>query len=166
MEVIIIDSQPFDSYRTVTQADGYLAAALHALNWSSASAMTKAQALVTATRLLDRQRWASDYDAQTERFAVQSILNACCEIALALVDGSDIQSEQSTAQKLQSIRAGSVSLTYFRGAEGTPTRFPVIINELLRDYLVGGATLVVSGQATGVGGTSSTDDDFGHSDPI
>lgn len=166
MEVITIDSYAFDSYLTVAQADVYLAAAIHGTNWASASADTKAQALITATRLLDRQRWRSDYDTQAEREGVQGVLDACCEVALSLVDGSDIQTEQTTAQKLQSLRAGSVSLTYFRGAEGVAHRFPTIINELLRDYLAGGAGFTVMGRATGVSGTSSTADDFGHNSSI
>lgn len=165
METILIDSQPFDSYRTVEQADTYLAASIHAGNWTSATEATKEQALVTATRIMDRQRWQDAYDTQTERFAVENILDACCEIALSLVDGSAIQTNQSTAQTLQSIKAGSVALTYFRGAEGRAHRFPTIVHELLRDYLAGGAQSV-SAKSTGVDGTSATDDDFGHSGPI
>lgn len=165
MEQITIDSAAFDSYRTVEQADTYLSAAIHAANWSAANDTARAQALVTATRILDRQRWRSDYDTQEERLAVQDILDACCEIALALIDGSEIQTAQTTAQALQSIRAGSVSLTYFRGAEGEAHRFPTIVHELLRDYLAGGS-LVVGGRATGVSGSSSTEDDLGFSDGI
>lgn len=166
MEVITISSAAYDSYRTVDQADDYLAASLHAgTTWSGATDATKAQALVTATRILDRQRWLAAYDTQAERFAVQDVLDAAAEMALALVQGSDLQTEQSTAQKLQSIRAGSVSLTYFRGAEGRAHRFPTIVWELLRDYLEG-SDLAVYGSSTGTGGTSSTEDDFGHTEPI
>lgn len=166
MEAIIIDSAAYDSYRTVAQADEYLAASLHAgTDWSGSTDTTKGQALVTATRILDRQKWRADYDTQAERLAVQAILDACCEMALALVQGSDFQSEQTTTQKLQTIKAGSVSLTYFRGAEGRPHRFPTIVNELLRDYLAG-SDATSYGKSFGTGGTSSTADDFGHSEPI
>lgn len=166
METITISGNEYDSYRTTAQADTYLAAAYHAgTDWSGLTVTIKAQALVTATRILDRQVWASDYDTQAERILVQDVLDACCEMALALVQGSELQTEASTAQKLASIKAGSVALTYFRGAEGRPARFPVIVNELLRDYLAG-ADLSVAPRATGVGGTSSTDDDFGHTGGI
>lgn len=166
MEVVLVDSQPYDAYASVAQADLYLAAAIHAgTTWTGASDNTKGQALVTATRILDRQRWADAYDTQAEREDVAAIQDASVEMALALVDGSDLQTEQQTGQKLQSIRAGSVALSYFRGAEGTPTRFPTIVNELLRDYLAGDTATMV-GVATGVGGTSSTEDDFGHTGPV
>lgn len=160
MEAVLISSQPYDSYDTVAQADAYLAAAIHGAAWSSATGTTKAQALVTATRILDRQRWADDYDTQEKRIAVQQIKDACVEMALALVDGSDFQTEETTSQKLSSIKAGSVALTYFRGAEGRPHRFPTIVNELLRDYLAG-ATGAVSPVATGTGGSSVIDGDLG-----
>lgn len=166
MEAVLISSQPYDSYSTVTQADDYLAASFHAgTDWDDASATTKAQALVTATRILDRQTWVAAYDTQAERAGVEAIQNASIEMALALVQGSELQSEATTAQKLSSIRAGSVALTYFRGAEGRPRRFPQIVDELLRDYL-GGTDLTVSPQATGLGGVSSTEDDFGHTGGI
>lgn len=165
MQVVLVNSQPYDSYASITQADAYAAAALHAANWLAASELTKAQALVTSTRVLDRQRWASDYEEQAAREDVQAIIDACIEMSIALLDGSDLQSEQSTAQKLQSIRAGSVGLSYFRGAEGRPHRFPLIVAELLRDYLVG-ADFALGMVATGTDGTSSTEDDFGYSEGL
>jgi hypothetical protein len=166
MEVVTIDSLAFDAYADVAYADEYLAASLHAgTDWSGATDTTKGQALVTMTRILDRQRWRDAYATQALREGVAAIQDACVEGALALVQGSDLQTAESTAQKLSSIRAGSVALTYFRGAEGRPHRFPTIVYELLRDY-VAGASMVVQGVATGVDGTSSTEDDFGHTGSI
>ena len=167
MKTVDIGAETYSAYADADDADAYLAASIHAgTTWSGASTTTKAQALVTATRILDRQKWLAAYDTQAERFAVQAVLDASCEMALALVDGSDFQTEQTTAQKLQSIKAGSVALTYFRGAEGRPHRFPTIVNELLRDYLAGGGDTTLMPVATGTGGTSSTEDDFGHTEGI
>lgn len=167
MEVVTIDSQAFDSYASLAQAETYLAAAVHAgTSWTGATDDSKGKALVTATRILDRQRWAAAYDTQAEREGVQAIQEACIEMALALLDGSDLQTEQTTAQKLQSIKAGSVALSYFRGAEGRPHRFPTIVQELLRDYLTGGGSSELGGVSYGVDGVSSTEDDFGHTESI
>lgn len=165
MEAVLIGSQPYVSYATVEQGDAYFAAALHAANWVAASELSKAQALVTATRVLDRQSWGEAYDTQEERSSVEDIQNACLEMALALLDGSDLQSESTTAQKLSSIKAGSVSLTYFRGAEGIARRFPLTVDEYLRPYLAGSAG-IGGGKSFGVGGGSVTDDDFGHTGGI
>lgn len=166
MEVVLIGSQPYLSYNLVEDIDEYLAASIHAgTDWSGATELVKGQAAVTATRILDRQRWRDAYDTQEERFAVQAIRDAHSEMSLALVQGSELQTEANTAQKLQSIKAGSVALTYFRGAEGAAHRFPQIVHELLRDYL-GGGDFAGTGVSTGVDGQSSTDDDFGHTGGI
>lgn len=160
-----VGGETFVVYADLDVANAYFAGAIHAANWSAATDTTKSQALVTATRILDRQKWIAAYGTQTLRGVVQAIQDASAEMALALVDGSDLQTEQTTGQKLQSIKAGSVSLSYFRGAEGRPHRFPVIVHELLRDYLAG-ADLSISMVATGVDAVSSTEDDFGHVEGI
>lgn len=166
MEVIMIASQPYDSYATLAYADQYLAAAIHAgTDWSSAEETTREQSLVTSTRILDRQRWKDAYDTQEEREVVQDIVDASVEMALALVQGSTLQSSQNTSQVLQSIKAGSVSLTYFRGAEGRALRFPLPVWELLRDYLAGG-DLAMGMKATGVDGVTVTGQDLGFTEGL
>lgn len=167
MMTVTIEGVDYSSYADVATADAYLVASYGANTWRlpSTNIEVRSRALITATRVMDRQRWAEGYKTQVEREDVQNIIDACCEIASALLEGSDLESTASTEQKLQSITAGSVSLTYFRGADGVPHRFPVIIWELLRDYLVG-ASAVAGGIATGTGGVSLTEDQFGHSDAI
>jgi hypothetical protein len=166
MQTVTVGSEDYASYASVDQADVYLMASLHAgTTWSDATDDTKGQALVTATRILDRQRWLPEYDTQAEREDVQAIQDANCEMALALLQGSDFQTESSTAQKLQSITAGSVSLTYFASSSTSVKRFPTIVWELLRDYMAG-VGVGLGSVATGTGGVSSTADDFGHSDPV
>ena len=167
MKTIDIGADSYLAYADVEDADTYLGAAFHAgTDWSGASETSKGQALVTATRILDRQRWADAYDTQAEREVVGDIVNASIEMALSLIQGSDVQTAQSTGQALQSIRAGSVALTYFRGAEGKPHRFPTIVNELLRDYLAG-ADFSIGMTATGADGPpSTTADDFGHTEGL
>lgn len=166
-------------YANQETADAYLEAAQHAATWRASTTTDddKARALVTATRLLDRQRWKGDKTDSSQAHAwprsntgvtgvvdnqiPEAVTNACIELALALLDGSDVQSEQTTEQKLQSIRAGSVSLTYFRGAEGPPRRFPLIVHELLRDYLAGAGVDTLGMKVTGASAESRTGQDFG-----
>lgn len=157
--------ETFTVYANIDTADVYMAGAIHGANWEAADVDTKGQGLVTATRILDRQKWQSAYDTFAEREVVQDIIDASIEMALSLIDGSTIQTAQNQAQLNQEIKAGSVMLKFFRGAEGTPLRFPTIVHELLRDYLAGG-NVTVTGIATGTGGITSTDDDFGYNNPI
>jgi hypothetical protein len=163
MAEVDIGAETFTTYADVDTADAYLTGSIHAgTDWSGATTDNKGRALVTATRILDRQRWLAAYDTFAERSVVQNIIDASIEMALALVQGSGLQTDQSTAQQLQSIKAGSVSLTYFRGAEGVPLRFPLIVWELLRDYLVGtGTGTALLPKATGVDGQSVTAQTFG-----
>lgn len=182
MVAILIGSTSYDSYASVDTADDYLNAASHGATWRALSDNDdKARYLVTATRLLDRQYWkgtktsssqALDWprsntgiDGVTDSVIPTDIINASIELALALLDGSEVQNEQTTEQKIQNLKAGSVSLTFFRGADGTPTRFPQIVQELLRDYLAGpGANL--TSVATGVSGETISNDDYGYTEGI
>jgi hypothetical protein len=161
MKTIRIGQYAYDVYADVYDADGYLAAAQHAgTTWSSASTLTKSQALVTVTRILDRQRWAAAYDTQAERESVPAIINASIEMALALLQGTDLQSEsRSGMPKFQSVAAQGDSVSYYNGSGVPLRRFPTIVNELLRDYLAG-SDLAIGMTATGTDGVSSTEDDF------
>lgn len=149
MMSVDINSLDYDVYADVSTAEAYFAAAIHASSWDDAAELTKKQALVTATRLLDRQSWATDYDTQAKREDVVNIQNASIELALSLIDGSTVQNDQNTAERVRSISAGSVSITNFRGVDSATLRFPLIVQELLRGYLAGADAAYVS-VATGV----------------
>lgn len=161
MKTIRIGQYAYDAYADTNDANAYLSAAQHAgTTWSSASTTIKSQALVTVTRILDRQRWAAAYDTQAERENVPAIINASIEMALALLQGTDIQSEsRAGAPKFQSVTAQGDSVSYYNGSGIPLRRFPTIVWELLRDYLAG-ADLVIGMTATGTDGVSSTEDDF------
>lgn len=165
MPEVDISGNEYTVYADVDAADEYLAASTHAANWTAATDDEKAQALVTATRLLDRQRWKDEYDTFEERVEVEKIVWASIELALALLDGTAVQTDANTSQKIESLRAGSVAISYFRGAEGSVKRFPLIVHELIRDYLIG-SSLALSGVATGVDGETITDQDFSLTRPI
>jgi len=85
----------------------------------------------------------------------EDIRRACYELAALIGDGSEVENEANTSQKLQAIKAGSVALTYFRGAEGSSRRFPQAVHELVHKYL-SGSSPYLSGVATGVSGESVT----------
>jgi hypothetical protein len=145
-----IDSYSYPVYADQPAADSYLEAAIHGDSWTTLDVTKKAKSLATSTRVLDRQPWpgtktdpAQDLqwprtntgivgvDANTVPLA---IINASIELALALEEGSTVQTQQNTAERLRSMSAGSVSITNFRGID-TPTRFPLIVQELIAPYL-------------------------------
>lgn len=134
MDTVTIGSATYDVYADVSVADMYLDAAIHAETWWTLDTDTKARALVTATRTLDRQTWLEDYSTQALREDIDNIINASIELALSLAEGSDVQNQQTTAERVKRLQAGSVSIENFRGIDN-PTRFPQIVQELLRGYL-------------------------------
>lgn len=182
MTDVLIDSQPYDSYGGVEEGDFYFAAATHAANWTAASELVKGQALVTASRILNRQQWKGDkyeaaqplawprantgIDGVEDTVIPTPIVEASFELALSLLDGSTVQTnpEAPQEQKTSSLKAGSVSISYFKGAvtpaELKPGRFPLIVEELLKPYLGGDTTGLVS-EASGVDACSVTEQDFG-----
>lgn len=181
MPTLTIDSQEFEVYSDIGETDNYALGAIHATAWRAADDTTKGMALVTATRTLDRQVWVGEktdpeqalawprsntgVDGIEDDVVPPQVIQACQEMAIALVAGSTLQDDQNTSQKIQTMKAGSVSLTYFRGAEGRALRFPLIINELLRGLLASGANRL-TGVASGVSGTSVTENDFGLNDAL
>lgn len=182
MTSILLRSNIYDVYVDLNYADEYLEAASHATTWQDETDNdVKARAIITASRLLDRQVWKGTKTSDIQALAwprtgtgidgveddviPTALEQACCELSLALLDGSDVQSAQNQSQKIQSLKAGSVALTYFRGAEGTPTRFPQIVQELLRDYLSGPSSSLYNSSSTGISDETVVSD-LGYSQPL
>lgn len=179
MAIINVDGIDYEVYEDLDAVDEYLGGAAHAGNWRALTDDdVRGRYAVTATRILERQIWkgtATGLSGQTlawprsgtgvtgveDTVIPDGVLNAYYELCSALTDGSELQNEQNTAQKVQSLSAGSVSITYFRGAEGEPLRFPLIVQELLNPYLAGTGTSVAGAITTGTDGCSVTGNDFG-----
>lgn len=169
-ELVEIGSANYDVYADLSTADLYLDAALHADNWRAADVDSQARALVTATRVLDRQRWKGEKVVADQPLSFPrtdmaitpepllraaddiplDIINASIELALALVDGLEVQNNQTTNERIRSMSAGSVSISFSRTVAGEVSlRFPLIIHELIRRYLAGGDSSFMA-KATGV----------------
>lgn len=178
-----IEGRLYPVYADLDAADAYLNAATQADTWRGLDDTAKSRALVTATRTLDRQKWKGTMSDPNQLLAwprdnvncpnaedgviPENIITASIEMASALVDGSDLQNTANQSQKIQTLRAGSVSITWFRGAEGFPQRFPQIITELLSCLLAGSDGAGLAGfKAFGTEEKSVTDRSFDHSQPI
>jgi len=152
MAEVDVGTETYEVYADLDTADLYAGAALHGTTYRDASNDDKGRALTTATRTLDRQRWKGVKTDELQTLAWPrtntgvegvdvdevplNIINASIELAFALLDGSEVQNQQTTAERVRSMSAGSVSISHFRGIDN-PTRFPLIVQELIRDYLAG-----------------------------
>lgn len=171
---VVIGSTHYTVYADQGEADDYLSAAIQGETWGTQTADQKARALVTATRLLDRQSWSGsktsdDQEHEWPRSGTgvegavddelpQDIVNATIELAQLLVDGSEVQNDPNQVNKLSSLSAGSVSLTFYHGADQRGQRFPQIVQELVAKYLGGSGAGGLSNIATGTCGQSVTND--------
>ena len=168
-----------NSYIDVADANTYFADAIHAEVWEVATPDDKAKALVTATRYLDRQKWnGSKYqDAPTqvldwprsgltdaegnevdETAVPQEILDATCELALALLANPALQDQDSTGSNIKKMKAGSVELEFIRGTAGK--RFPTIIDELIGLWLTSRSSAYTGLFVSGADNESSLSDSF------
>lgn len=146
-------------YLSRVDAEAYLGDALHAVAWMAAEGATKDQSLVTATRMLDRQDWVGERatDVQvldwprtgvTDENGVevpsdetpQFILDATCELAVALLTDLAVQSSPDQSTNIRRMKAGSAEIEYFVGKSGA--RFPTIVHELIGRYLANSSSAI------------------------
>jgi hypothetical protein len=164
MPFVEIGSNEYPSYADLETADEYALAATHAEAWRNADEADKVRALVTATRTLDRQTWLDAFNSFDLRVAVDNIVTAAIELAIALVDGSEVQNA-TTEQTQKRLKAGSVEIENFKMSADSATRFPKIVQELLAPYLGSGATFFGPVSA-GTCRPSITPLDFDHNEGI
>ncbi len=114
-----------NSYIDIDGADEYFAGFLHAESWGQADDSTKEKALKQATKEIDRQpltgRKATDDQALAfprypDTEAPEAVKEACCEVALALLERGNDQRRKLQQEGVQSFSLGNMSETYAAGA--------------------------------------------------
>jgi len=90
----------------------YFEERLHTSPWDDATPADKIKALATATRMVDLLDFIDLPDPVPDDIKI-----ACCEIALALLDGVDPEVEEETA-RVTSQRYVGISTTYDRSGVG------------------------------------------------
>lgn len=172
----------YDVYANVDDADTYLAGSATAASWRALTDPDdKARFLVTATRTLDRQCWkgtktdsaqplawprsGTGVDGVEDDVVPQAIINASIELAAGLVDDTAVVTSQNTESAIQSLKAGSAAITFFRGTGGTASRFSFNIMELIKPYACDTA-IGVGVRSSGTDRESVTGNDYGYSFPL
>ncbi len=175
MAEVEINGESYRSYVSLADAQTYLAAQIEATGWAAATPEQQSVALVTMTRILDRQRWQGipvDYydDGAWPRSGVTypntaiavpddviplQIIDACCEGASQLLNGATFQDAPNTFNAQKSLKAGSVEIVNFRTVGDNP-RFPQVIQELIGWWL-GGQSTPLGSVSAGTEGRSIMD---------
>jgi hypothetical protein len=96
-----------DPYTNVEEAQSYFDTRMHTESWDDADDSRRVKALVTATRAIDRLNYKGRKDTvdQAREFPrggsiPDSVKIACCEIALALLDGVDPDLEEEALRSV------------------------------------------------------------------
>jgi phage gp36-like protein len=137
------------SYCTVEYADEYFSGRLHAESWGETSDADKEKALRQATKEIDRQLLKGRKATDTQELAFprypdtevpETVKEACCEIALALLERGNSQRRKLQQEGVQSFVLGNMSETYTAGAgKGLLSQEA---KELLRPWLLSGVNII------------------------
>jgi hypothetical protein len=109
-----------DAYATSVEGDAYFGEQLNITTWTGASTINKGKALQMGTNIIDRlnfrgEKTVSTQDNQFPRkddtAVPQDIKDACCEIAIALLDGKDPEMEYDNLRMLSQTYA-NIKSTY------------------------------------------------------
>jgi len=137
-----------NSYVTVAEADAYFADSLNKTAWTSANSTQKAQALVTATSMIDEKQYTGMVVSDSQELAFprygsyfdpkygtevvfddilvpERIVTATYELAYHLLNNPDVLNSSTTVRDLS---VGSISLSHISSSE----RVPTTVSRLLR----------------------------------
>ena len=136
-------------YVNLAEANEYFSDRLHADAWAEASDADKDKALAMAAKAIDRQPLSGRKadTAQTLAFPRHpdtevpvAVKDACCEVALALLERGNSQRRKLQQEGVQSFTLGNMSETYITGAgKGLLSQEA---KELLKPWLLGAVNII------------------------
>lgn len=148
-----------DSYISLADSNTYFGNNIRNDEWEILDDTVKERALKTATKFLDRQTWmgSKTSDAQalawprsgvTDRYGTavssasvpQQVKDAQCELALALIQDTAVETNKNSGKNIKFLRAGSAAVSFFRPQTGG--RFPTIVQELIGQFMASAATII------------------------
>lgn len=179
MATVTIGAVSYDVYSDVSTADDFLAADIqYSSLWSAQTNDVKSQALVSATRWIDRQSWSGTKtsDAQalewprdgvscsdvTDGVIPQSIINSSIILAAELVADSSAQSKGSGSSLVKEASAGSASVSFFRGNSSSSS---AVFSPRVMD-LIGGCLAGSGGSFYGIRSGLAVDESEWEGDPF
>jgi len=141
-----------NSYADIASADAYHESHVYASTWNSATNVSKAQALVWATRLLDTYfewggllasqsqalRWprvsALDRDGRLLSGSTipTDLANATAEFARGLLASDRTAEPSSEGGEIKELKVGPIDITYVEGTSTTAPVVPATVVAMLR----------------------------------
>lgn len=147
---VTIDTNEYDVYATVSDADNYFAVT-YGNEWSSVASTTKPKLLISATKYIDRQNWQGDKVDKEQSLQFPRIINeeqtddnllmeACCEIAMSFYNNNT--SLSMDISNLQNVKLGDSSISFNQGAN-VRSEEDSIIDSFLGNYLISGVQVIL-----------------------
>ena len=176
MATITISGNDYTTYSNLADADDYFIGSTDYTTWDGYTDLEKERALISATRLIDRQPWqgSKDDEDQTLDFprtgltcngsdvtaddSLELAVEASQLLALDLLTGATDTSTNTNESLTKRLKADTVEIEYFRADPSAITRFSSDVMELIGCFL-SSAVPLSSSIATGTDGTA-LDDDF------
>lgn len=118
--------------------------------WMAGDATKRKKSLVNAVRFLNAQNWGSDADTFEKRDAL--VLNgkpifqeAQYELAVLVTEDSTVTDAADQGSNIQSMVAGTASLTFFNSTMKAAAKLPPILMRLIGRYLGAPTTSTLDG---------------------
>lgn len=175
---VTLSGTDYEVYADLATIDSYMAAEASAYGtaWrAQIDSDAKARDAITATRLLDRQKWPGtksdefqdlefprdnmNSDCAVDGVIPQRLIDAACVLAAMIEQGVDVTGSASIQTEIKRQKAGSVEIEYFRPFDDV-ARFPLAVQELLA-CLIAGINSGINGVYTsGTDGCSTFDKNY------
>lgn len=180
MGTVSIQGNTYDIFGTLSAANIYFIARVGSSSWDSADDDDRKRSLVSATRLLNNVTWSGqpkvagqslawprtgvvdcDGAAVDDTVVPIGVEEACYELALLLLSGTDAIDNPDSGSNIKKVDAKGVSVEFFRPTQGSATLLPSSVNRYVRCFLAGAAIAVPSATGTDVESQFDSDDEFG-----
>ena len=148
-KVIYLYGKDFNVYATVEEADLYFST-MFGNNWADIGETQKAQLLITATRLIDRQDFQGVVVDEEQLLKLPRIIagkptdddlvtEACCELALQIYQNGN---SNVYVNDVQSVSLGDSKITFKDDVVMENTN-DLLIDNYLGNYLIGGVRVIL-----------------------
>lgn len=175
MVSVTIGATTYEAYADQATADAFLAADLRLDPiWTALTEDDKGRALVTSTRLLDRQDWQGqetspgtqplawprtgvtdeDGNAVGDSTIPQAIVDGSVFLAALIAEDPALGEAESTGSNVEEVQADTVRVRFFRPQVGR--RFPILLHELFGAFLESAAVGTAGARSFGTDAGSTT----------
>jgi len=126
-----------NAFTDVSEADAYFLQSLNHDFWVEYTSTQRDRALVSSARRINLKLLDIYKLTQAPENVPDNLASGNAEYALAMLQDTDLAINGTTSSNIESLKAGSAEIKYFKGEAGTGTIFPQQVQDLINSYLSG-----------------------------